>query len=226
MPVVARPLLGLVLVGLLSPPVAAQSRAIAPDDSPALVHGLSATLAGAAFSDLSFDSGVWPTAADPTGAVQAGSPHGRRHQWGLGGRTGGFTIGIGGSVRYWRTARWGIQADISRYTAEWASGSAGVLQFSPVALFVLGNPELQKDTQVRPYAGAGLNIFKASKDVVSEGESTTSAGVAVFVGAELVFPQLPNFGASGDIGFYQTGSFGGVDIGGFAITISGHYYIR
>jgi len=165
-----------------------------------------------------------PSSAAPV--VQAAAVQDRRHEWGLGGRTGGFTFGVGASVRYWGSDRWGIQTDVSRYGVNYVSGEHHVLQFSPVALFVLGHPDLSKEPQVRPYAGLGLNIFRASTAAVFTDESTTSAGAAAFIGAELVFRRLPNFGMSGDIGYYQTGSFGGVDIGGFAISLSGHYYIK
>ncbi len=92
---------------------------------------------------------------------------------------------------------------------------------------MLGEPDLSKDTQVRPYVGVGLNIFHASASAAFLGSASgTSTGIEAFVGAEMVFRAMPNFGVSGDIGFYQTGTFGGVDVGGLAIALSGHYYIK
>ncbi|MEQ1574330.1 MAG: hypothetical protein ABMA15_04860 [Vicinamibacterales bacterium] len=143
----------------------------------------------------------------------------RPHEIGLGGKAGGFTFGVGASARVWQSEKLGFQVDISHY----GISSVGILQVAPSVLFVLGKPNLDKPTQIRPYAGGGVNFFRVS---YSSFGSDTGIGGQGFVGAELVFEGAPKFGLSGDLGYYSTGDFFGVNVGGFALSLMGHYYIR
>jgi len=150
-------------------------------------------------------------------AARGGSD--RPHEIGLGAKAGGFTFGVGASARMWQSEKLGFQVDISHY----GIGSVGILQVAPSVLFVLGDPDLDKPTQIRPYAGGGVNFFRVS---YSSFGSDTGVGGQGFVGAEVVFQGAPKFGLSGDLGYYSTGDFFGVNIGGFALSLMGHYYIR
>lgn len=143
----------------------------------------------------------------------------RPHEVGLGGKAGGFTFGMGASARLWQSEKLGFQVDLSHYGV----GQVGILQVAPSVLFVLGQPDLDKSTQIRPYAGGGLNFFHVSYGSFS---GDTGIGGQGFVGAEVVFSGAPRFGVSGDLGYYSTGDFFGVSIGGFAMSVAGHYYIR
>jgi hypothetical protein len=150
-------------------------------------------------------------------AVQAGAPD-RHHQLGLGGRVGGFTFGVGASVRYWASDAVAVQADISHYGVS----DVGITNISPSVIVVVGQPDLSKATQLRPYVGGGLNIIRTSLF----DESDTGIGGQGFAGVEAVFAGAPNFGVSGDIGYYSTGTFFGVSVGGIAISVAGHYYFK
>jgi hypothetical protein len=98
-----------------------------------------------------------------------------------------------------------------------------LLQVAPSFLFVLGEPDLNKPTQIRPYAGGGLNLLHVSNSFLG---SDTGVGGQGFVGAEVVFEGAPKFALSGDLGYYSTGNFYGVSVGGFAMSLMGHYYLR
>lgn len=160
-------------------------------------------------------------------ATGSGGASDRHHTFGVGGRAGGFTFGVGASARYWGSEKLGLQADVSHY----GISTIGITQIAPSVLFVLGNPDLSKSTQIRPYAGGGINIMRIAEDYSDFGfselnGSETSLGGQGMVGAEMIFGGAPNFALSGDLGYYSTGKFFGVSIGGFALSISGHYYFK
>jgi hypothetical protein len=161
-------------------------------------------------------------------AAPAQSGASRPSDVGLGVRVGGFTFGLAGSARYWRTSKWGIELDVWRHCVETGTEDEtfGVWQFAPMALVVLANRDLTEDIHVRPYAGAGLSLLRASSDHLLADESSTSGGIVLLGGAELVFRQLPNVSISGDVGFFQKGTFGGIDVGGAAVAVSAHLYFR
>jgi hypothetical protein len=156
-------------------------------------------------------------------AAQVRTAADRRHVLGIGGRVGGFTLGIGASARYWNTDAIALQVDFSHYGVT----GIGLTQIAPSVLFILGQPDLSKPTQVRPYVGGGVSIFRVTDDdIFSDGASDTGLGGQGFAGVEVVFAAMPNFGVSGDIGYYSTGTFFGVSVGGIAISVAGHYYFK
>jgi len=155
----------------------------------------------------------------PQTSAPTTTPSPRPHEVGLGGKAGGFSFGIGGSARMWQSEKVGLQVDLSHYRI----GAVNLLQVAPSVLFVLGEPDLDRPTQVRPYVGGGLNILRASYASLG---SESGIGGQGFVGAEIVFEGMPRFGLSGDIGYYSTGNFAGVNFGGFGLSVAGHYYIR
>lgn len=166
-------------------------------------------------------------AASQTPAVPM-QPVDRPHQFGIGGQAGGFSFGVGPSIRYWSRETFGFQVGLSRYGAGAFGDTFSLTQIAPSALFVFGDPDLNKSTQVRPYFGGGLNFIRASyrSGFGFAGAETSSVGFQGFVGVEAVFSGLPKVGVSGDIGYYSTGSFAGVTVGGFALGLSGHYYFK
>lgn len=192
--------------------------------------------------DASEQTSSTPTATKQAASRPPASPE-RPHTVGLGGRAGGFTFGVGASVRYWRSQKIGFEVGLSHYSVGGtvsdfgivASSNASVLQIAPSVLFVIGEPDTSKSTIIRPYAGGGLNIYRSSLDARASGfgetasasTSATDMGFQGFAGAEFVFKALPKFGMSGEFGYHSTGTpFAGYSLGGFAISVSGHYYIK
>ncbi len=161
-----------------------------------------------------------PESAAANGAAQgrSASAGDRPHTVGLGGKAGGFAFGVGASARAWATDRIGVQTDLSHFEV----GTVSVTQISPSVIVTLGSPDLDADTQLRPYAGGGINIMR----VASTFSSDSGVGFQAFVGGEWVFARAPRLGLSGDIGYYSTGKFFNVSIGGFAVSVLGHYYIK
>lgn len=171
--------------------------------------------------------GTFRPASSAQSATGSGGAPDRRHTFGFGGRAGGFTFGVGASARYWGSEKLALQLDLSHYGVS----TLGITQVAPSVLFVLGTPDLSKPTQIRPYGGGGINIMRISEDYSDFGfselnDSETSIGGQGMVGAEMVFAGAPNFALSGDLGYYSTGKFFGVSIGGFALSVSGHYYFK
>ena len=150
----------------------------------------------------------------------------RPHEFGVGARLGGFSFGVGASVRYWSADRLAFQADISHFGVT----GFGLTQIAPNVLVGIGHPDLTKDMQVRPYAGGGLNITHFGGNTLGLIQNSgTSVGFQVFIGAELVTKSLPKFGFGGDIGYYQVSTptgLGSITFGGFAIAFTAHYYVK
>jgi hypothetical protein len=150
------------------------------------------------------------------------------HRFGIGGRLGGSTFGLGASLRGWMTTRAGFEFQVSRWSEGFAGLGVGLTQFA--TLFVLRLPYQPEpdDVVLRPYAGGGLNFFRASISLTGFGvESDSSVGVQVTGGVEILFRDAPRFVVSTDIGFHSTGVLLDiVSVGGLAIGVSGHWYFR
>jgi opacity protein-like surface antigen len=162
---------------------------------------------------------------------------------GVGGRVGGFALGMGGSVRLWSPGRLGLQVDVSRYSIgdrqSYAGVSVGakysVTQLGPSILYTFENPDPDEDVWLRPYIGGGLNLFRSTFSTTASGygqtakssESATDVGIQFLGGAEAIFRRFPRLGISGDLGYYTTGTpFTGLQIGGFAYGLSVHWYVK
>lgn len=161
----------------------------------------------------------------------------------LGGRLGGFSFGVGGSIRGWASDRFAIQFDISRYSIGSSTSFGGVsvgvdysvMQFGPSILYSFPLENQGDGMWVSPYAGGGLNIYRTTLKSRASGfgtidetsESETNLGFQVVGGAELRFRQVPRLGVSADLGYYSTGTpFLGIQIGGFAYGAAVHWYLR
>ncbi|HZZ99688.1 MAG TPA: hypothetical protein VFK07_03200 [Candidatus Paceibacterota bacterium] len=169
--------------------------------------------------------------------------YGVPHTFGLGAQAGGFTFGLGANIRYWSRGRFGFQLGISHFgfgdtdnttPGIAASSKVSSIQIAPSVIYRFGNPPEPDDTFVaEPYVGGGLNIFRSSISATASGfgqtltqsESAMNMGGQGFVGAEVFFKSMPKLGLSGDLGYYSTSApFAGYSIGGFAITVSAHWY--
>lgn len=161
---------------------------------------------------------------------------------GVGGQVGGFTFGLGVSARYWWSEELGIELALSRSSTSWSDvigpGNSSVsfshLQVAPSLLYRLTTVEKTSVVFV-PYAGGGVNIMRSSVSAEAslggfdfeDSASETGVGFQGFVGTDVRFRSIPAFGISGDIGYYSTVTpFVGVDIGGFALALAGHYYFK
>ena len=77
---------------------------------------------------------------------------------------------------------------------------------------------------VRPYVGGGANVQRES---VVPGTSATRLGYQAFGGGEFTFATLPRFTLSADAGYrWFRGEPAGVDLGGVAFSVAGHWYLK
>ena len=80
---------------------------------------------------------------------------------------------------------------------------------------------------LRPYAGAGLGLYRSTLSSPTPGFSTSdgSLGFQIFGGAEFTAASMPTFSISLDYGYRSFESpFSGFDVGGTNFGISGHWY--
>lgn len=166
-----------------------------------------------------------------------------KDRFGVGARVGGYSVGLGASVRYWFTERIGFEFVMTRSSL--ASGvdlgiisdsyDASVTQFMPALM--IGLNKVEKDSVVfAPYVGGGPNIYRtsASISVSAPGarfgfdESETSFGAAAFVGVDVRLRSVPAFGFGADVGYYSTAApfTGSLEVGGIGIGVTGHYYFQ
>lgn len=161
---------------------------------------------------------------------------------GLGGRVGGFTFGVGGSLRMWTSDAIGLQFDFSRYSIGGHDSFGGisvgldysVMQFGPSVLYRF-DTVADDGVWIRPYVGGGLNFFRTKLSTQSTvfgetevtSESQNNMGFQVVGGAETRFQSVRRLGLSADLGYYSTGTpFAGLQIGGFAYGVSVHWYLK
>lgn len=162
----------------------------------------------------------------------------------LGGRVGGSSFGVGGTVRYWVTPAVGVDVLVSRYSVGIsdyayagfvAEASASVLQIAPAVTYRFGEQDPDDDVSVRPYVGGGVSLFRSSFKASAQGyglrteESASSSdlGFRGFGGVELFFRSMPRFSVTSDIGYYSVGApFTGISIGGLAIGVGANWYLN
>ena len=158
---------------------------------------------------------------------------------GIGGRAGGFTFGIGASVRSWQKGPLGFELQLSHYGVGYqdaglaAQASISVTQIAPVLLYRFSQSD-EDDVVVTPYVGGGMNFYRSKTSATATGygftekESTSelSKGIVAMGGAEVRFKSAPRFTVSGDLGYYTTAIPFGMQIGGIAWSVSGHWYVR
>jgi len=173
----------------------------------------------------------------------AGNP---LRQTGVGGRVGGFTMGVGGSIRHWANDRFAMQFTVSTHSESEESAIGGVravggdwriIQIAPSLIYRVTEPKLEDDIVLTPYVGGGMNIFRsrATARVAVGGqseaasESATNLGFQVFGGVEAWVTQARTVAVSADLGYYSSStpfSNFGYRIGGFAWSASLHYYLK
>jgi len=127
-------------------------------------------------------------------------------------------------------------------TIDWASNSTyratprrtawlprASLQFEPSAIYALRD-HVSDSIWLRPYAGAGINFSHQTWNPAPGTGTPTSdnkVGGQIFGGAEVTFPSLPKLAVSADLGYHWTpNAFPGVSLGGFGLSLAGHWYIK
>jgi hypothetical protein len=151
-----------------------------------------------------------------------------KHQIGLGARVGGSAFGLGASARAWSRGPLGVQFDVSRFSqADPASTRTTSTQFGPSALYKFGD-HVSDYMWLRPYAGAGVTFNQSTRTPVTGiALSDSTAGFQAFGGGELTLSSLPQFGVSTEMGYHWFEMpFGGLELGGFSVSVAGHWYIK
>jgi hypothetical protein len=153
------------------------------------------------------------------------------HRFGVGGLIGGSAAGAGFSVRAWSASqRFGAQFDVTRYSMSddvfFTRGSA--TQFGPRLLYAFRD-RVSDRTWVRPYAGAGAHVLRSSVADPGTGLSVSDTAMAaqIFGGAEITVAAVPRLGLSADVGYvWHESPFAGSTVGGTAVTLSAHWYVK
>lgn len=160
----------------------------------------------------------------PQAPRTSAAPSAGRHAVGVGGRIGGSSMGFGVTARGWRSERFGVEFQLSRYDL----GFASVTQLAPVALFRFPRPDSDNDVKVHPYVGVGWNIFRVGLPSFGEaGSTSTSTGLQVLGGAEILFDDYPRLSLSADLGYHSSGDFSGdVNVGGIGVGLALHWYLK
>jgi len=153
------------------------------------------------------------------------------HMVGLGGRTGGSSLGSGASARAWLRHRLGLQFEVSRSVlTPIGSDRVTSMQFAPSLLYSL--PDHVTDyVWVRPYLGAGPRMLRQTARVGPQGSgasvSESSVGLQTFGGAEFTFAGVPRLALSADLRYgWADERAVGSDFGGPSFSLSGHWYIK
>jgi hypothetical protein len=153
------------------------------------------------------------------------------HRFGMGGQIGGSAVGSGFSARGWsKSQKIGVQLDVTHHamTNDVFLTRMSSTQFGPRVLYAFRD-HVSDRTWVRPYAGAGAHVLRASvTDPVSGvALSDTRMAAQFFGGTELTLAAVPRLGLSADVGYqwYQS-PFVGYTLDGMMMTVSAHWYFR
>jgi hypothetical protein len=170
----------------------------------------------------------------PATRIQLPTPAGYvapSHRFGVGGQIGGSAVGAGFSVRGWsKSQKVGVQFDVthSSMTNDVFFTSMSSTQFGPRVLYAFRD-HVSDRTWLRPYAGAGAHVLRASVNdpVTGVSASDTRMAAQFFGGTELTLSAAPRLGLSADVGYqwYQS-PFVGYTLDGMMVTVSAHWYLK
>jgi hypothetical protein len=154
------------------------------------------------------------------------------HLVGLGGRMGGAPLGeLGATARVWSHSRLGVQVEASRssVTSEVAPGRVTSFQLAPSVIYSFRD-YVSDNVWVRPYVGGGATVYRSSLKLGTpdiDPVPDTTVGYRGFGGAEVTFPAVPRFAISADVGrLWMDTPYEGFDLGGLAVSVSGHWYVK
>jgi hypothetical protein len=152
------------------------------------------------------------------------------HVIGLGGRVGTSTIGFAAAVRAWTHGPLGVQVEAGRSTITSAVTLDIVksMQLTPSVIFSPPNV-VTNAIWTRPYLGAGVNLSRSTlrssfgfPDIVENG-----IGAQLLGGAEFTWASAPQFAVSVDLRQqWAPATFDGFELGGFAASMSVHWYMK
>jgi hypothetical protein len=151
-----------------------------------------------------------------------------KHQIGLGARLGGSAFGLGASARAWSRGPLGVQFDVSRFSqTDTVNTRTTSTQFGPSALYKFGD-HVSDYLWLRPYAGAGATFNQSTMTPITGlAVSDSTAGFQAFGGGELTMASLPSFTVSTEMGYHWFETpFAGLQLGGFSVSVAGHWYIK
>ena len=152
------------------------------------------------------------------------------HIIGVGARLGSREIGMAVTGRAWAYGPFGLQLEAGRstYTSALAPGQVRSMQLAPTLIFSPPNV-VTNAVWARPYIGAGLNLHHLTlSGGFGEPEMTASArGAHVLGGAELTWANVPQLTLSADVRRqWAQETFTGFELGGFAASLSAHWYVK
>jgi hypothetical protein len=153
------------------------------------------------------------------------------HRFGMGGQVGGSAVGSGFSARGWsKSQKIGVQLDVTHHamTNDVFFTRMSSTQFGPRVLYAFRD-HVSDSTWVRPYAGAGAHVLRASvtEPVSGVAMSDTRMAAQFFGGTELTLAAVPRLGLSADVGYqWYRSPFVGYTLDGMMMTVSAHWYFK
>ena len=99
------------------------------------------------------------------------------------------------------------------------------MQLAPSAIFSLPN-FVSNAVWLRPYVGAGASLYRSTVVTDMPDTAETGLGYQMFGGVELTWSALPQVAASVDLRQQWAPSPSGVELGGFGLALSAHWYVK
>jgi outer membrane protein W len=157
----------------------------------------------------------------------------RKHRFGIGTNITAGNRGAGGSFRYWFGDRVGMDVAARWYYGGGRTrpgGGSSTFQASPSVLVMLTESNPDRDIDVRPYVGGGVNYVYTSTPPYATNVSARGSGVAgqAFGGAEFTFKEARQVAISAEVGYYTLpASFvSAYYVAGWNYTLLFTYYLR
>jgi hypothetical protein len=167
---------------------------------------------------------------------QRRQPSPRPHRFGLGTNIMAGNRGAGGSFRYWFGDHVGLDAGVRWYLGpRSASGDRpSTFQTSPSVLFMLTEPNADREVDVRPYVGGGFNYVRSTSahpPTTPRGATSSErsgVGTQGFGGAEFTFKEAERITISVETGYYKLpAAFANtIYVGGWNYLLLFTYYLR
>lgn len=152
------------------------------------------------------------------------------HIIGVGARLGSAAVGMAITGRAWTYGPLGLQVEAgqSTYTSALAPGVVKSLQLAPTAIYSL--PDVVTNAVwARPYVGAGINLHRATlRSEFGEADAVGRfRGSHMLGGVEFTWANMPQLTLSADARQqWAPPTFTGFELGGFAASLSAHWYVK
>jgi hypothetical protein len=103
------------------------------------------------------------------------------------------------------------------------------MQFAPSAIYSLRD-YVSDSVWLRPYLGGGVTLSRSTLKLGTpevDPASESSAGLRAFGGTELTLPAVPRVAFSAEVGhLWMDAPYEGFDLGGLAVSVSAHWYVK